>query len=221
MKHYFLTFGFLFVFSVFLNGQDNKLIYSKQESKRVEKSSEILQRSEAFVSIDFVGIDLDKIPEYEQFVLQFGKNNILINKEQVNVRGINNFCFVGSNNANNSILISVLDGDIQGVIETENGVYAIETIGENNYVIIKVDQSKLNDCGGVLSEIDDELDGKIDRYKQDTSNTNYHNYLNENSEHNYHQISPILQSAITRQCKIRVLVLYTPYALPNDSSAQD
>jgi len=211
MKHLLLIFSFIIIFSSFVHGQDNRLIYPKQVSNTTEKSNEILQRSDAFVSVEFVEIDLEKILEFEQLILQFGKNNILINKERINVRGINSFCFMGSNIKHNSILISVLDSDIQGVIETDNGIYAIETIGKNNYAIIEVDQSKLNDCGGVLSEIDDELDDEMDYEEEDRSNTD-HNDIDGDLDYDNGSISPILQSVITRDCKIRILVLYTPYA---------
>lgn len=188
-------------------GQDNKFIYSKQVSNIIEKSNEILRKSEAYLSVDFVEIDLKKIQEYEQLILQFGENNILINKKRINVRGVNNFCFIGKDNKNSRILISVLNSDIQGIIETANGIYAIRTVRENDYVIIKVDQSKLNDCGGILSEYDDE-----DEEDDDTSNIDHDNNLDWNLEYDDNLNSPILQSAITRDCKIRVLVLYTSYA---------
>jgi len=53
MKHSFLTLGFLIVCSIFVYGQDNKLIYSKQVSYKTEKSNEILRKSDANVSVDF------------------------------------------------------------------------------------------------------------------------------------------------------------------------
>jgi hypothetical protein len=56
MKHSILTFGFLIFCSIFIYGQDNKLISSKQVSNRAEKSNEVLRKSEAYTSIDFVEI---------------------------------------------------------------------------------------------------------------------------------------------------------------------
>lgn len=75
-------------------------------------------------------INLEKILEYEQFSLQFKENNISISKERIDVRGINNYVFVGRNNEGSHILISVLGDDIQGVIDTKNGVFTIETVGK-------------------------------------------------------------------------------------------
>jgi len=209
MRHTFLIFGFAIIFSTFVYGQDNRLIYSKQVSNATARSNEILQRSEAYMSVDFVEIDLEKILLHEQLVLQFGEKSFLINKERVEVRGINNFCFVGKDSVYSRILLSVLDGDIQGSISTLNGLYIVETIVENDYAIIKIDQSKLEGCGGT-EEDDDDYEKEEDYEENDTSNINYDNHTNW--ENNDTLTSPIFRSAGTRDCKIRVLVLYTPYA---------
>jgi hypothetical protein len=69
----------------------------------------------------------------KELILQFGENNVVINKEEINVRGVNNFSFWGKNEVDgSSVIFSVLDDDIQGTITTNNGVYQIETIGKNN-----------------------------------------------------------------------------------------
>jgi hypothetical protein len=210
MRHTFLIFGFAIIFSTFAYGQDNRIIYSKQVSNATVRSNEILQRSEAYISVDFVEIDLEKILHYEQLVLQFGEKSFLINKERIEVRGINNFCFIGKDSMYSRILLSVLDGDILGSIETLNGVYIVETIGENDYAIIKLDQSKIKDCGGT-EEDDDDYKNEEGYVEDDTSNIDYDNN-NFNWENNDTLTSSILRSAGTRDCKIRILVLYTPYA---------
>jgi hypothetical protein len=200
LRHYFLTFVFLIVCSRFIYGQDNKLIYSKQVSNRAEKLNEILRKSESYTSAEFVEINLEKILEYEQFSLQFKENNISISKERIDVRGINNYVFVGRNNEGSHILISVLGDDIQGVIETKNGVFTIETVGKKEYAIITVDHSKLREACDTLHE------------------DNGHSNIGDEKSHNHDSdigddditTSPILKSAAAYDCKIRVLVLYTP-----------
>ena len=211
MKHYFLTFGFLIVFSTFIHGQDNKLIYSKQVSNRAEKSNEILRKSETYTSVDFVEINMDKILDYEQFTLQIKEKNIPVNKERIEVRGINNYVFAGSNDKGNRVLISVLDDDIQGVIETTEDIFAIETVGRKEYAIIKVDHSKLKEACENLHEENSHLN--IDDEKS-------HNH-NSDVDGDDITISPILKSATAYDCKIRVIVLYTPNAQSSVSNIKN
>jgi hypothetical protein len=211
MRHYFLIFGFLIVCSTFIYGQDNKLIYSKQVSNRVEKSNAILQKNETYTSVEFVEINLEKILEYEQFTLQFKERNISIRKERIDVRGINNYCFVGNNSDGSNVLISVLDDDIQGVIETPKGVFTIKTIGKREYAIITVDHSKLREACGNLHE---------DNSHSSFNNEDSHNH-DSNIENDDTTISPILKSAAAYDCKIRVLVLYTPNARSSVSNIKN
>jgi len=214
MKYPLLTLAFLIIFSTSIYGQDNRLIYPKQIPNAAAKADEILQKKkrEAYLSVDFVEIDLQKIIEYEQMTLEFGENTFLMTKERINVRGINSFGFVGKDSMSNKIVISILDGDIQGSIETLNGTYTVETIGENDYAIFKIDQSRLKGCDGTEEDDSGEESGEeeVEREEEDNSNTDYDN--NSNWEHNDTLTFPILRPTITRDCKIRVLVSYTPYA---------
>ena len=211
MRYYFLTFGFLIVCSSFIHGQDNKLIYSKQVSNSAERTNEILRKSETYTSVEFVEIDLEKILKYNQFTLQFKENNVSISKERIDVRGVNDYCFVGRDNEGDHVLISVLDDDIQGVIETTKGVFTIETVGKKEYAIVKVDYSKLREACENLHE--------------ESSNSNsdeekIHN-RDSNIDNNDITTSPILKSATVNNCKIRVLVLYTPNAQSSVSNIKN
>lgn len=212
MKHCFLIFGLLTVFSSFLHGQDNKLIYSKQVPNISEKSNEILQKSDTYTSVDFVEINLDKILEYEEFSLQLGERNIPIIKERIDARGINNYVFVGSNNDGSRVLISVLDNDIQGVIETEKEVFAIETVGKQQYAIITVDYSKLREACDNLHE---------ENYHSSFDDVNRHNHDSDIEDHGDITTSPILKAATAYDCKIRVLVLYTQNAQSSVSNIKN
>ncbi|MBO7047268.1 MAG: hypothetical protein J6W38_13140, partial [Prevotella sp.] len=167
MRNYLITIFFLVAYSTVLYGQDNILIYSKQASNSTEKSNEILRKNETYTSVDFVGINLDKILEYDDFLLQFGERSIPIRKERIDARGINNYVFVGSNNRGSRVLISVLDNDIQGVIETEGEVYTIETI-EKQYALITVDYSKLREaCDDLHEENDHSRYNNVNSHTQD------------------------------------------------------
>ena len=152
MRHRFLIFDLLIVCSTFLYGQDNILISSIQVPNSAEKTNEILRRNVTYTSVDFVDINLDKILEYEDFSLQLGERKIPIRKERIDARGINNYVFVGSNNEGCRILISVLDNDIQGVIETGEEVYTIKTIGEKQYALMTLDYSQLKEACDDLHE---------------------------------------------------------------------
>ena len=208
MRHCFLIFGFLVVCSTYLHGQDNILISTKQVPNGAEKSNEILRRNVTYTSVDFVDINLDKILEFEDFFLQLGERKIPIRKERIDARGVNSYIFVGSNNEECRVLISVLDNDIQGVIETDEEVFTIKTIGEQQYALMALDYS-------LLREACDDLHEEIDRSSFDDVNR-----LNHDSEIKRDDdtiSSPILRSAAAYDCKIRVLVLYTPNAQPSPS----
>ena len=203
MRHRFLIFDLLIICSIFLYGQDNILIYSKQVSNSAEKTNDILRKNITYTSVDFVDFNLNKILEYEEFTLQLGERNIPIRKERIDARGINNYVFVGSNNEGCRVLLSVLDDDIQGVIETDEDVFTIETVGEQQYALITVDYSQ-------LKEACDDLREENDRSSFDDVNSQKPDYDNKNDDDI--TSTPILRAATAYDCKIRVLVLYTQNA---------
>jgi len=126
-------------------GQENRLIYPTEVPNAAEKAKEILQKSTVYMSVDFVTIDLEKINRQGPFTLQFGKRTIRVNKERVYYRSFDSYTFVGKNDYGDEISFSVLRNDIQGVIQTMTGVFSIMTVGENEYAVVQVDQSKLKD----------------------------------------------------------------------------
>ena len=212
MRHRILLFILFVVCSAFLYGQENILICSKQVSNSVDKSNEILQKNEAYISVDFVDINLDKILEYEEFSLQIGERVIPIRKERIDVRGINNYVFVGSNNERCRVLISVLDDDIQGVIETDEDVFTIKTVGKQQYALVTVDNS-------LVREACDDLQVENDRLSFDDVNSpNPDSGIESNDDI---ISSPILKTAAAYDCKIRVFVLYTPYAQSMESNIKN
>ncbi|MDR2970952.1 MAG: M12 family metallo-peptidase [Bacteroidales bacterium] len=206
-----IILSFLIIFSTFLYGQDNRLIYPKQVLNSTGKSNQILQKSDANVSVDFIEIDLEKILIYEQFAIEFGENNMIVNKEIIDARGINSFTFIGINKSS-SIIFSVLDDDIQGTIITSNGVYQIETIERNEYAIVKIDHSKLREnCDDIQDYsyfYDNEQNESIDEHSHDLENDVSDSSLS-------------LLSTLTYDCRIRVLVLYTPAAQSSVSNIKN
>ena len=192
---------------VYSHGQDNILISTKQIPNSAKKADEILQKNATYTSVDFVEVYLDKILEYEDFSLQLGERKIPIRKERIDARGINSYVFVGCNNEGCRVLISVLGDDIQGVIETDEEVFTIKTIGEQQYALITVDYS-------LLREACDDLHKENYRSSFDD---NIQNHISDIESDNNIFSSPILKMATAYDCKIRVLVLYTQNALSSPS----
>jgi len=211
MRHIFLIFGFLIILPIFIFGQDNRLIYPKQVSNSTDKSNEILQKSEANLSVDFVEIDLNKILVFEQLVIHFGNNIFTVNVENIEVRGINSYSFFGRSE-NNSIIFSVLNEDIQGTITTTNSVYQIETIGFNEYAIVKIDHSKLREnCENI----------QVYSYEKDIDNNDIDQDSLFDSDGTNYGHSNSLRSTLPYDCRIRVLVLYTPAAQSSVSNIKN
>jgi len=208
LNRLFLFFYFVAFSVAVAYGQENRLIYSREVPNAAEKVTWILQKSTAYKSVYFVTIDLESVKTQSQFTLQLGERTILINKERVDSRRSNSYTFVGSNNEGDRILLSVLENDIQGLIETTNGIFSIMTIGNNEYAIVQVDQSKLKDGCGQL------------KFKG-FSNTNYKKNLNIEIEGI--DATKFSTHGATRAytCKIRVLVAYTPAAMLSVSNIEN
>lgn len=198
MRQLYLTFT-LFIICIFIaNGENNKLFYPKQVLNETNKSNEILQKSNAYNSVDFIEIDLNGIFNHQQFTIQIKNEDIIIDKEQIDIRGVNNYTFIGSNKAGISILLSVLGDDILGTVEADGEVYSIETVGKKEYALIKYDYSLLLEaCENIPEEY----------VLPDTSEVN--ELDNKNIDISS---SPKLSQNNESDCKIRVLVLYTPSA---------
>jgi uncharacterized protein related to proFAR isomerase len=50
-----------------------KLIEHRETVNETDKIQKIRQKSNAYVSVDFVYINIDKLTDNEQFILEFGK----------------------------------------------------------------------------------------------------------------------------------------------------
>lgn len=208
MKQSLFIFAFLLFCSPLLHGQDNKLIHSIQVIDRAKKVKDILQKNDTYTSVDFVEINLDKILECDVFSLQFAGKNIEVKKERIDARGVNNYVFVASNNEGCRILMSVLGDDIQGGIETEGEVYTIETVGNKQYALITVDYSLLRES------CDDLYEGIYSSSIEDMNRRSFDSDIDSDDEK---ASSPFVKTASAYDCKIRVLVLYTPNSVLSPS----
>jgi hypothetical protein len=150
-----------------------------------------------------VEFNFEKILEDEEFLLQFGGRNLYVRKERIDARGVNDYVFIGGNNEGSRVVISVLDNDIQGVIETDEEVFTIETVGKKQYALVTVDYSMLREaCDGLWDETEHLDNGDLNSHDNDPGL----------KSDDYIKTSPILRSVSANDCKIRVLVLYTPNA---------
>lgn len=206
-----ILFSFLLICFASLYGQDNILIKTKPVSDK-DIINDILWKSETYTSVDFVEINLDIILEFDEFILIIGERDIPIQKERIDARCINNYVFIGSNNEGCRVLISVLDDDIQGVIETGEDVFTIETIGKQQYALITVDNSQ-------LWEACDDLNEETNHSSFDEASSPYYSPGIENDDDI--TSSPVLRAVEEYNCKIRVLVLYTPNAYNSVSNIKN
>jgi hypothetical protein len=200
IKCVFLLFGFI-MSSTVVYGQDDRLIFPKQIPNMMERANDILRKSEGFISVDFVGINLENIFNSEQFTLQFGGKSISITKERVEKGTFNSDFFVGSNSRGDRILMTVLDGNVEGIIETADVFFSIVTTKGNGYAVIKVEQSKLKkkDCGNEHGNFS-------------PSNIPVGSNYEPNGKMDSIALLSTLDSRATYRCKKRVLVLYTSSA---------
>ena len=144
--------------------------------------------------------------------MQIGERDIPIRKERIDVRGINSYVFVGGGNEGTQVLISVLGDDIQGVIETGEEVYTIQTVGKQQYALITVDYSKLREACDDLHE---------DNYRSFFDDTRSHDYVSNIENIVDDPASPVFNATSENDCKIRVLVLYTQNAQSSVSNMKN
>jgi hypothetical protein len=198
----------LLVCSGLLSAQQNRLIYKKSNLKSDGKANSILKKSTANKSVDFVNIDLEILADSNDIVLQFDDNEYYIKREKVKVRDIRNFCFIGKNKSQDgSIVMSVLDDDIQGTITYGNKVYRIETINKDDYAIVLLNHAEL------IEKCDNLTEKSVKSSQLKNSNLGSQNTDELNiSSINSTQLESTSLSFLTYSCKIRVLVLYTTAA---------
>lgn len=103
------------------------------------------------------------------FKIELSDDEFNVKKKYINHRDVNSFSFYGINGTN-SLILSFLDDDIQGTFTTINKVYAIETHGEE-YYMVQLDHSSMREnCDNIeqpsyipaLPENDDTQEGNAD-----------------------------------------------------------
>ena len=133
-----------------------------------EIMSEIESRTEVF-SVFPIAIEKNiLLSEDTLFKIELNNDEFIITKKYINHRDINSLLFYGISGTN-SLILSFLDDDIQGTFTTRNKVYAIETHGEEHY-LVQLDHSSMREnCDNIepshnpaTSENDDTQEGNVD-----------------------------------------------------------
>ncbi|NLE04640.1 MAG: hypothetical protein GX638_07550, partial [Crenarchaeota archaeon] len=180
------------------------LLKPQKTGKRIENQSAIEERyraREGFESYQLVDIDLNALTMVNNIEASFFETEIQVNETNKFVRNIKNYTWFGhSADFKNSIMLSVFNDDIQGIITKGDELYKIETF-DNEYILIKINQFELNkkDCGIMGQQVEDNVPSN--NLKQEKNLTTQ-------------------KSLESFSCKIRVLVMYTPNASANVSNMQ-
>ncbi len=204
MKKTNLILLLFIIVSSFSYGQNNNLIYPKSTDKSSKIiANDVIQVSPVIKSADFIEIELGKLKDYDLLSLQFDDKKYSVQKDKIKIRGINNFSFFAKNeNGDGNIILSVLNNDIQGIITQGHDLYRITTAQNGEYVLTNIDQSKYPEekCHNIL-----EQDAKSNKKSENS-------YDSDDEIKSTIDNTTMLKSAAVYECKIRVLVMYTPAA---------
>lgn len=201
MRKILLTVGFI---ALTIPAISQTLLRPQTTSKRLVNQNAIEERyraREGFESYQLVDIDLNALTKVNNIEASFFDSEIVVNETNKVVRNIKNYSWFGrSADFKNSIMLSVFDDDIQGILTKGDELYKIETF-ENEYILIKINQFELNkkDCGIIGQQIEENIPSN-----------------NLKSENNL----TTQKSLESFSCKIRILVLYTPNASANVTNMQ-
>ena len=174
-----------------LYSQIPTLIYSTKQAKNAPTPN-LPPKINDYLSLTFVGIDVQEITKHEQFIIEYNGKQVIIKKDWLKIHGENDFYFFGSGEQNVHLSLSVMENDVLGSIEDEKSTYTIETINGDTYVIVEYDPAKMEEA-------------HIEEQVQESGEE-----LNLMEDDAIEEISTF--SAGENDCKIRILVLYTPKA---------
>lgn len=175
--------------TICVHSQDYKLITPAKQNRIATNSVNFPAKLKSYKTIEFVEIDASKIAQQENFQVEYNGKIVSMKRNNITFRGVNDYYFVGNADGYN-LFLSIIDNDIQGVLETPEKSFSIETMGENVYALVEFDPSKMVEgCENL-----------------DSNNIDEHFDSNQSS-----QYTPTYLS-LQDECKIRVLVLYTTKA---------
>ncbi|MFT6800893.1 MAG: hypothetical protein ACJA2N_000058 [Salibacteraceae bacterium] len=164
------------------------------ENPVISNLSEIQERMSARTAVEeylFVNIDVNSLQNETSVNFQFFDLDLIINRDKLDRRSETNYTWYGiSEDRTATAVLTVIDNSVTGMISNSSGNYRIETFG-STMVLERINQSKYpkEDCSNF----------------NDTESTTPSNYKTEGDEPDPLDLPP-------NECKLRVLVMYTPQA---------
>jgi len=135
----------LIVSSLNIYSQDNRLIFPRRI--QLNESTTPLNDSISHV----VNIKRTNLQKYDNYSIEFGEHNFVVDKIQLIDRGINGYGFWGEDTSNyNSVYLSIINDRISGFINVENEKYKIMTLDDGQYLITTIKNPPLNMANDVL-----------------------------------------------------------------------
>ena len=202
-----LTLFLLMLFAVKANAQ---LLIKPSKEVLTPRIQAVLKTRKAVVQYEAITIDRAKLSDS---IVQFQFLNepiITLKKRRVDERGSKSFSWFGKNADNSaSIILTVLDDDIQGIITKLSSIYRIETI-DGQYIVTKINQSLYphescsNDAKESMNNPDNSVPKNVqpeDEFQKSSKRSSYP-----------------LQTPGNFICKLRILIMYTGAAASSTSN---
>ena len=191
-------------------GQDAVLLRPKEGQPL--KGAAILNKMGYAQDPKPVSVDLGVLEKADTLKLQFDNKELKVLRDQFTIRDDNDLSYsANSTSGYGGIVMSVLDDDIQGIIYTGTDVYGIITTSPGEYAVVKTDPGQYpeEDCVTEKEE-PGALNGTIQEKAATIDNRTGNND------------SAFLQGEEEgTECRIRVLVLYTPAAEAGSSNIEN
>lgn len=183
--------------------------YLIQKSGRSIPESVRITLATRIAVVDYQAINIDLNQTSKNMVsLSFFNHQITLLKQRVETRNQDDFSWFASDGLKmNQGILTIKEGDIQGIITVNTEIYRIETF-ENLHIITKIDQSKYPPEGcSVHVDQQEEQQDSIPNYRQPKEDDN----KPQPPANKMHKTYPA-QQFWNYECKLRVLVLYTTAA---------
>lgn len=164
------------------------------ENPVISNLSEIQERMSARTAVEeylFVNIDVNSLQNETTVNFQFFDLTINMERDKLDRRSKTNYTWYGiSKDRPATAVLTVIDNRVTGMISNSSGNYRIETFGKT-IVLERINQSKYpqEDCSNF----------------NDTESTTPGNYKTEGDDPDPLDLPP-------HECKLRVLVMFTPQA---------
>lgn len=197
MQRIFL-FATLLIFGCSIDAQqsDSGFIYPVETPDAAAKTRALLDRSPAYMSVEFVGVDRERLHD-SLLVIRFAGKHITVDRVHwtITEESTGSYYYFGARNNQTGDMINVgfYQDDITGTLTIGNEVYVIRTLEGNEYAMVRLDHSKLIDCPEEVQETSEPPAG-------------------------WQSVVPYTPDA---NCRVRVLVLYTPAAAASVSNIKN